>query len=308
MSSTEALLQQLLQTQARILTRLDTLDEKLENLTASQDQLSTEVRETREAQNDVAVKVAAMRTHFHDPARTRLFNSPELLKMILLEVVDWSPDMTDDKAKTAPGEHSSEDCGYCHYGDYCGWSKDKRFDIHLSRVGRQIDEKARRLRTLLFARRVSKAFQATIDDSPKLQRALFFMPDPFASSVRINWLYLRSQVCHKVAWKNNSPYLVPEGSDAVGGRHIMLEQWRCGVTSWHGERRLILQPVLSALHICNCIRMWKGGCVLRASSTSSSWMDMYLSQPSLEIEWDQRYNVGPLPNRPTTIASLFSAV
>ena len=301
-----ALLQQLLQTQAQILTRLDALDEKLENLTTSQDQLSTEVRETREAQNDVAVKVAAMRTHFHDPASTRLYNTPEILEMILLEIVDWSPDVTDDKAKVASGEHSSKNCDYCHYGDYCGWSKDKLFDIHLSRVGRKIDEKARRLRTLLFARRVSKGFKATIDDSPKLQKALFFVPDPSASSVRINWLYLTSRVCHKVAWKDNSPYLVPEGSDVPGGRHIMFERRWCGVTSWRGEHQLTLQPAFSVFQNCHCA--WIGDCVLRASSTSSSWTDMYLSQPSLEIAWGPRYSMGPLPTRPTTIASLFANV
>ncbi|GAB1739439.1 hypothetical protein NU219Hw_g4397t1 [Hortaea werneckii] len=303
MASPEALLQQLLQTQARILTRLDTLDEKLGNLTASQDQLSREVRETREAQNDVAVKVAAMRTHFHDPASARLCNTPELLEMILLEVVDWSPDLTDDKVKAASGEHTSENCDYCHYGDYCGWSKDKLFDIHLSRAGTKIDEKARRLRTLLFARRVSKGFKATIDSSPKLQRALFFMPDPSASSVRINWLYLKSRVCHEIAWNNHGPYLVPEGSGAPLSCYIMVERWGCGVTSRRGERRLTLQQASCV----NCV--WKENCGLSASSTSSSWADMYLSQPSLEIDWAGRFILPSLPTRPpTTIPSLFANV
>ncbi|KAI7377053.1 hypothetical protein KC336_g19642, partial [Hortaea werneckii] len=123
MAAAEALLRQLLQNQTGILTRLDAVDEKLENLdkriddiTASQDQLSTKVCETQEAQNDIAVKVAAMRTHFHDPAGPRLVDTPELLEMILLQL-DECPD---EESRADESDNESSDCD-----EYTG----KLFDV-----------------------------------------------------------------------------------------------------------------------------------------------------------------------------------
>ncbi|KAI7216131.1 hypothetical protein KC333_g5024, partial [Hortaea werneckii] len=221
MAGAEVLLRQLLQNQTQILARLDAVDEKLTNLTAGQDQLSasqnqlsTEVRETREAQNDVAVKVAAMRTHFHDPAGQRLVDTPELLEMILLELdecpneesrVDESDDESDDQ---------SDDCD-----EYTGRLFDPK--IYKQVLG---------LRTILLARRVSRSFQATIDRSKKLQRALFFTPEPPTyASRRINWLYLVTQVCHGLFIKCDAdpearPQLALEArADSEAWCHIMFD-------------------------------------------------------------------------------------
>ncbi|KAI6831939.1 hypothetical protein KC340_g7160 [Hortaea werneckii] len=217
MAGAEALLQQLLQNQTRILARLDTVDEKLENLktaqdqlSASQHQLSTEVRETREAQNDVAVKVAALRTHFHNPAGQRLVDTPELLEMILLQL-DECPD---EESRMDESDDESDDCD-----EYTG----KLFDpkIHKQVLG---------LRTLLLARRVSRGFQTIIDHSKKLQRAFFFTPEPPTyTSRRINWLYLVTQVCHGLYIKCDEdpearPHLALEArADSEGWCHIMFD-------------------------------------------------------------------------------------
>ncbi|KAI6903050.1 hypothetical protein KC318_g10330 [Hortaea werneckii] len=161
MAGAEVLLRQLLQNQTQMLARLDTVDEKLQNLTARQDQLSTELHETRIAQNDVAVKVAAMRTHFHDPAGHRLVDTPELLEMILLEL-DECPDEESRVDESDDEIDESDDCD-----EYTGRLLDPK--IHKQVLG---------LRTILLARRVSRGFQTTIDRSRKLQRALFFTPEP----------------------------------------------------------------------------------------------------------------------------------
>ncbi|KAI7500981.1 hypothetical protein KC367_g3238 [Hortaea werneckii] len=217
MAGAEALLQQLLQNRTRILARLDTVDEKLENLktaqdqlSASQHQLSTEVRETREAQNDVAVKVAALRTHFHNPAGQRLVDTPELLEMILLQL-DECPD---EESRMDESDDESDDCD-----EYTGRLFDHK--IHKQVLG---------LRTLLLARRVSRGFQTIIDHSKKLQRALFFTPEPPTyTSRRINWLYLVTQVCHGLYIKCDEdpearPHLALEArADSEGWCHIMFD-------------------------------------------------------------------------------------
>ncbi|RMX95216.1 hypothetical protein D0868_11852 [Hortaea werneckii] len=333
MAGDEALLRQLLQNQTQILARLVTVDEKLEKLRAGQDQLSMELHETRKAQNDIAVKVAAMRTHFHDPAGKRLVDTPELLEMILLEL-DECPD---EESRVDESDDESDNCD-----EYTGRLFDAK--IHKQVLG---------LRTILLARRVSRGFQATIDRSKKLQRALFFTPEPptYASdlsrrvskrfretidgssklqqalfftpdppagaSVRINWLYLTSHVCHKLALKedanpdgSNGVHLVPETSEWAGGcEHVKIERWGCGVRSESpGNYELAL--LQSARSDCRC--MDRGNCEIRASSTSSSWMDMHFSQPPLAVSWVvmSRWACGwgILPTRPTTISSLFSDV
>ena len=176
MAGAEALLRQLLQNQTQILARLDTVDEKLENLAAGQDQLSasqnqlsTGLHETRKAQNDVALKVAAMRTHFHDPAGQRLVDTPELLEMILLHLDECPDEDSEDEEYDEETRRKIEE-------------KDREIEEYYwergSTYGGTIHRQIMGLRTLLLARRVSKAFQATIDSSKKLQRALFFTPEP----------------------------------------------------------------------------------------------------------------------------------
>ncbi|KAI7285086.1 hypothetical protein KC345_g1915 [Hortaea werneckii] len=218
MPSTKALLQRLLQTQSQILNRLDTLDERLDNLTASHDQLSDDVCDARKAQHDVAMEVHSLRTHVYNPASARLVNTTELLEMILLEVVDLRSDVVEDPC--------DEHCNKYHYGRigwHCGKFDDQAYHRYLDREVAKASEQARRLRTLLLSRRVSRRFRETIDCSSKLQQALFFTPDPPAgATARINWLYLTSQVCHKLVVRGDTNqegsicvHLVPETSDGA---------------------------------------------------------------------------------------------
>ncbi|KAI7321090.1 hypothetical protein KC315_g9229 [Hortaea werneckii] len=219
MSDAEALSQQLLRTQLQTPTRLDILDKEVENLTASHNQLPAEVRDAHETQNDAATKVRTLRTQLYDSAVARLINTTELLEMILLEVVDMSPDVDEFTERESCGEHCGEKCVE-YWGDIpCEFYS--TFMCSVNRGGRgassKIGEKARGLRTLLLARRVSKSFRATIDGSSSLQQALFLTPNPPAcASVRINWLYLTSELYHKIAWKkddsDSAQYIVPETS------------------------------------------------------------------------------------------------
>ncbi|KAI7477366.1 hypothetical protein KC357_g4569 [Hortaea werneckii] len=219
MSDAEALSQQLLRTQLQTPTRLDILDKEVENLTASHNQLPAEVRDAHETQNDAATKVRTLRTQLYDSAVARLINTTELLEMILLEVVDMSPDVDEFTERESCGEHCGEKCVE-YWGDI-PWEFYSTFMCSVNRGGRgassKIGEKARGLRTLLLARRVSKSFRATIDGSSSLQQALFLTPNPPAcASVRINWLYLTSELYHKIAWKkddsDSAQYIVPETS------------------------------------------------------------------------------------------------
>ncbi|RMY89112.1 hypothetical protein D0861_04423 [Hortaea werneckii] len=316
MAGAEALLRQLLQNQTHMNARLDALDEKLENLTAgqdqlsaSQDQLSTELHETRKAQNDVAVKVAAMRTHFHDPAGQRLVDTPELLEMILLQL-DECPD---EESEQDESDNESDDCE-----EYFG----KLFDgkIHKQVLG---------LRTLLLARRVSRGFQTTIDRSKKLQRALFFTPEPPTyTSRRINWLYLVTQVCHGLYIKcDDDPearsYLALEArADSEAWCHIMFDIE--DISNLPGKRSttLEMQPYVNWPRVCRCASLEpddsseaSNDCSLQASLKPSSWMNMYFSQPPVEFHWkgDSYDRIAlpenlfkSLPRHPTTISSIFS--
>ncbi|RMY73704.1 hypothetical protein D0862_14245 [Hortaea werneckii] len=316
MPSTKALLQRMLQTQSQILTRLDTLDERLDNLTASHDQLSDDVCDARKAQHDVAMEVHSLRTYVYNPASARLVNTTELLEMILLEVVDLRSDVVEDPC--------DEPCNKYHYGRvgrarHCGKFDDQAYHRYLDREVAKASEQARRLRTLLLSRRVSRRFRETIDCSSKLQQALFFTPDPPAgATARINWLYLTSQVCHKLVVRGNAnqkdsicAHLVPETSNGAGGcEHVTYESWGCGVRS-PSPGNYVLQLIQGMRRGCTCAG--RGGCDIRASSTSSSWMDMQFSQPPLEVEWMVQsrltWDLDLLPpTRPTTISSLFSDV
>ncbi|RMY01764.1 hypothetical protein D0868_08324 [Hortaea werneckii] len=300
MSSTKALLQRLLQTQSQMLTRLDALDERLDDLTASHDQLSDDVRDARQAQHDVAMEVHSLRTYVYNPASARLVNTTELLEMILLEVVDLSSDVVEDPCD----DPCDEPCNKYHYGwsgRHCGKYDSRAAMRYLDREIMKAKEQACRLRTLLLSR-----------------RALFFTPDPPAcASVRINWLYLTSQVCHELALKEdtnpddtNGVHLVPEASEGAGGcEHVTLERWGRGVRSGSPDN-YELELILGVRR--DCRSMDRGNCEIHASSTSSSWMDMLFSQPPLAVSWvvESRWpcDWGILPTRPTTISSLFSDV
>ncbi|RMX76257.1 hypothetical protein D0869_10882 [Hortaea werneckii] len=157
MSSTKALLQRLLQTQSQMLTRLDALDERLDDLTASHDQLSDDVRDARQAQHDVAMEVHSLRTYVYNPASARLVNTTELLEMILLEVVDLSSDVVEDPCD----DPCDEPCNKYHYGwsgRHCGKYDSRAAMRYLDREIMKAKEQACRLRTLLLSRRVSKRF------------------------------------------------------------------------------------------------------------------------------------------------------
>lgn len=310
MAGDEALLRQLLQNQTQILARLDTVDEKLENLTAGQDQFSTELHETRKAQNDVAVKVAAMRTHFHDPAGQRLVDTPELLEMILLEL-DECPD---EEIRVDESDDNSDDCEA---------DAGRLFD-------RKIHKQVLGLRTILLARRVSRGFQTTIDRSKKLQRALFFTPEPPTyASRRLNWLYLVSQVCHGLLIDSKEdcearPQLALEArANSEAWCHIMFDIE--DISDLPGQRSITLemQPYVNWGRVCRCIPLEldddsseaPDGCNLHASFKPSSWMNMYFSQPPVEVHWkvDSYYRkalpenlIASLPRHPTTISSIFS--
>ncbi|KAI6799444.1 hypothetical protein KC361_g2855 [Hortaea werneckii] len=243
MSDAEALSQQLLRMQLQTPARLD--------LTASRDQLSPEVRNIGEAQNDAATKAPTLRTHCRESAVTRVINTTELLEMILLDVVDLSPDVDEVTKRESCGENCGEKCVE-YWGDipcevYSTFTDSKTGSGR--GVWLKIDEKALRLRTLLLARRVSKSFRATIDGSSSLQQALFLTPNPpTGASVRINWLYLTSELYHKIAWKkdesDSAQYIVPEtGTDTRCCRHIKFDRWMSGVGSCRGHHLLMLRWV-----------------------------------------------------------------
>lgn len=315
MSDSKALSQQLLHTHLQTPARLDILDVDVENLAASHNQLSVEVRDAREAQKDAASQVQILSTHLHDSAVARLINTTELLEMILLEVVDLSPDVDKFTERESCGEHCGEKCVE-YWGDIpC--EAPSTFTYSKTAGGRgmstKIDEKARRLRTLLLARRISKCFRATIDGSLSLQQALFLTPNPPACApVRINWLYLSSQLYHKIAWKKTDGefrnYIVPETSnETLGCRHIFFDRWWCGVLSCRGHHKLRLEwkNVNDGFMQCECAH---GDCDLRASPTFSSWKDMHFSQPPLPVQWGRYRSELGRSRRPTTISSFFPDV
>ncbi|KAI7159610.1 hypothetical protein KC349_g4006 [Hortaea werneckii] len=309
MAGAEALLRQLLHNQTQILARLDTVDEKLENITAGQDQLSTDLHEIRKAQDDVAIKVAAMRPHFHDPTGQRLVDTPEVLEMILLQL-DECPD---EEGEDEEYDEEIEDC-YGKFGN-----------SYNGRIQRQIVG----LRTLLLARRVSKGFQATIDSSKKLQRALFFTPEPPRyASCRINWLYFVTKVCHELFITRAEDrearlQLALEGSEErKGWCHIMFDPQNISILPGEPTLTLEVTPYFYSPRVCCCesleaykIRDKYGDCGLCASSRSSSWMNMYLSQPPMKVCWTSSLSrkknplktlAKILPSHPTTISSIFS--
>lgn len=312
MSDAEALSQQLLHAQLRTPTRTDVFDKEVDNLAASHDQLSAEVRNAHEAQNNAATGVQTLRTHLPDSAVARLINTTELLEMILLEVVDLSSDVAIDAEKKGCGipsaEHCSEHGGECWYGDCCGQSCCTDFYGFHEGMFKKIEEKACSLRTVLLARRVSEGFRATIDNSSKLQQALFLRPDPPAcASVRVNWLYLKSEVCHKLPWKDidNPPYPVEETSDATRrSRHVTFGLPGWTLASWLGTHCFSLQEEV----VADCECRHRSDCDVRASPNSSSWMGMYLSQPLLEICWARGTGSLHRMTRPTTISSFFQDV
>ncbi|RMX71845.1 hypothetical protein D0869_15216, partial [Hortaea werneckii] len=302
MAGDEALLRQLLQNQTQILARLVTVDEKLEKLRAGQDQLSMELHETRKAQNDLQSK---WRPCVH------IFTTQPLLEMILLEL-DECPD---EESRVDESDDESDNCD-----EYTGRLFDAK--IHKQVLG---------LRTILLARRVSRGFQATIDRSKKLQRALFFTPEPptYASD-RLNWLYLVTQVCHGLFIKCDAdpearPQLTLEARpDSEAWCHIMFDIE--DISNLPGKRSITLemQPYVNWGRVCRCTSLdlddddsseASDGCNLHASLKPSSWMNMYFSQPPVEVHWkgDSYFRKAlpetlseSLPRHPTTISSIFS--
>ena len=180
-----------------------------------------------------------MRTHFHDPAGQRLVDTPELLEMVLLEL-DECPD---EESRLEESDNESDECD-----EYTGKLFDRK--IHKQFLG---------LRTLLLARRVSRGFQTIIDRSKKLQRALFFTPEPPAyASRRINWLYLVTQVCHGLFIKCDAdpearPQLALEArADREAWCHIMSDIKDISNLPSKRSITLEMQPYVNWGRVCRC--------------------------------------------------------
>ncbi|KAK4958459.1 hypothetical protein LTR10_004887 [Elasticomyces elasticus] len=171
----------------------------------------------------------AIPTNFHSTAASKVFNTPELLEIILLDTIVTQSDPT-----TSARAYMKEHC--------------------------------RSLVALLGCQRVSKTFNATINDTPSLRRALFFADSDYTpmagvtGNATLNPLIHDRQYCKGlsggtviVEWDLSNPKATPNMlvrvQGAKGRRTKRRCQGRCLVRGGSWQKMLLTsRPVQVMVH------------------------------------------------------------
>lgn len=158
-------------------------------------------------------------------------------------------------------------------------------------------------RDLLFAQRVSRGFKTTIDGSVKLQRALFFLPEPAYGEPRLNELIFDPTFFTKQSlswslftrsggWGDDTQCLKPAyrhmslGSASVLGSGLAVE-FRCAPEALpcRGQEGMPdqLDPERANADVVARCKV----CVedKRSGMKAGSWERMYATQPHMDMHW-----------------------